>query len=97
MRLDAIQARQAIDIVRRHFGADAVVKLFGSRIDDAKRGGDVDLYVEVAHPVALMDEVRCRVELSDLFDLDVDLVVNDGHDDKPIYRIADRTGVSLSL
>lgn len=96
MRLDATLTRQAIEIVRRHFGAQTIIKLFGSRVDDAKRGGDVDLYVEVAHPVALMDEVRCRTELSDLFDLDVDLVVNDGRDDKPIYRIADRTGVSLS-
>lgn len=96
MRIAPEEALRALDIVRRYFGADAVVKLFGSRVDDGKRGGDVDLYVQVGHPVALLDEVRCRAELADLFDLDVDLVVDDGHDDKPIYRIAERTGVPLA-
>jgi predicted nucleotidyltransferase len=95
MRIDPIQARQAIDIIRNRFGDDAAVRLFGSRADDARRGGDVDLYVEVPHPVALTDEARCRAELADLFDLDVDLVVNDGRQDDPIPRIAARTGVPL--
>jgi len=96
MRIDPSQASQAVAIIRRRFGSEAQVRLFGSRADDARRGGDVDLYVEVARPVALMDEVRCRVELADLFDLDVDLLVNDGRRESPIYRIAARTGISLT-
>lgn len=96
MRIDPIQAEQAIAIIHRYLGNDTVVRLFGSRADDARRGGDVDLYVEVAHPVGLIDEVRCRADLADLFDLDVDLVVNDGSRENPIYRIAARTGVPLS-
>jgi predicted nucleotidyltransferase len=96
MRIDPIQARQAIVIIHRCLGNDAVVKLFGSRADDTRRGGDIDLYVEVSHAVDLMDEVRCRSELADLFDLDVDLVVNDGRRENPIYSIAARTGIPLS-
>ena len=33
---------------REAFGDDAVVRLFGSRADDALEGGDVDLHVEAA-------------------------------------------------
>lgn len=29
------------------FGASTVVRLFGSRVDPAKRGGDIDLHLEV--------------------------------------------------
>lgn len=29
------------------FGENVVVRLFGSRVDDSKRGGDVDLHVEL--------------------------------------------------
>jgi predicted nucleotidyltransferase len=42
-----------VEIIRQAahdvFGPDAVVRLFGSRVDDAKRGGDVDLHVELPH------------------------------------------------
>lgn len=30
------------------FGADVTVRLFGSRVDDTRRGGDIDLHVEIA-------------------------------------------------
>lgn len=32
---------------RRIFGDSAVVRLFGSRVDPARQGGDIDLHIEV--------------------------------------------------
>lgn len=44
------------------FGADAIVRLFGSRADDERRGGDIDLHVEVA---ATIDEFVARACFED--------------------------------
>ena len=46
MRLSDFQCTVIRDAIRRPFGDDAKVYLFGSRADDTLRGGDIDLYVE---------------------------------------------------
>lgn len=95
MRLSATQQQQILQATREHFGTDAKVWLFGSRVDDARRGGDVDLYVETTLGNTLMDELRCKMAIADSLDLHVDLVVNDHVKDLPIYHIAKKQGVLL--
>ena len=46
MRLTAAQRQQLLSAVRGVFGPTAEVRLFGSRVDDDKRGGDYDVFVE---------------------------------------------------
>jgi predicted nucleotidyltransferase len=46
MRLEPNTIQPLQRAVRDSFGDDAEVWLFGSRADDAKRGGDIDLYIE---------------------------------------------------
>lgn len=48
MRLTEQQAEAIREVVESECGASARVKLFGSRLDDTKRGGDVDVLVELA-------------------------------------------------
>lgn len=40
---------------REAFGPDAVVRLFGSRVRDDLRGGDIDLHLEVDESIADID------------------------------------------
>lgn len=49
MRLSNADQRVIRAKVAEMFGEDAEVRLFGSRVDDRARGGDIDLFVEVAH------------------------------------------------
>jgi predicted nucleotidyltransferase len=94
MRISEPQARLIAEQVHRHLGESARIWLFGSRLEDNKRGGDVDLYVEAeARPV--LDAVRCKIALEDGLDLPVDLIVRPPLDDSPIARIARGRGRAL--
>ena len=95
MRLSAVQQQCILQATLQNFGDDAKVWLFGSRVDDSRRGGDVDLYVETTHGNNLMAELKCKIAIEESLDLHVDLVVNDPEKDKPIYHIAKKQGFQL--
>ncbi len=72
-------SRREINIIKERihkvFG-DATVYLFGSRVDDAKRGGDIDLYIIPKLPNRLFTKkLRLKTELEDLLYKPVDIVV----------------------
>lgn len=46
MRLSDHERTVLRQAARESFEPDVVVRLFGSRVDDARRGGDIDLLVE---------------------------------------------------
>jgi predicted nucleotidyltransferase len=98
MRLTAHEVEAIKAAAREVFGPSAVVRVFGSRADDAKRGGDLDLYVEVdAGGWSLRKESKFLDLLEEPLDeLSVDLIVHER--DKPyrtIHLIALETGVPL--
>lgn len=95
MRLSDAQRRSIVHAARRSFGEDAMVWLFGSRVDDTRRGGDVDLYVEASSPYPMIAVLKCKLSMEESLDLHVDLLVNDRRQAKPIFRIARETGVQL--
>ena len=47
MRLTDYACQVIVATAREVFGASAKVRLFGSRLDDAARGGDIDLLIEL--------------------------------------------------
>jgi predicted nucleotidyltransferase len=94
MRLSQEQTHLIKKAIERAFEPDACVWLFGSRTDDTRRGGDIDLYVETRHP-ELLRELRCRIDIEEAVDLHVDLIVAAPGDERPIARIAKREGIRL--
>ena len=96
MRLSPEETVSIKRVIAEVFGSDAGVRLFGSRVDDAKRGGDVDLYVVPAQNDSLFDKrIACLAKLEAVLPYPVDLVVADVSADRPIDRIALKTGVLL--
>ena len=94
MRLTPEQTRIIKAAVARELEPDARIWLFGSRVDDHRRGGDIDLYVETRH-ADLLRELRCKVAIEEAVDLHVDLVIAQPGDDRPISRIARSEGIRL--
>jgi len=95
MRLTQTQHQCILQATHQNFGDDANVWLFGSRVDDTRRGGDIDLYVETAQASTLLSVLRCKIALEESLDLPVDLVVKEPGKNKPIYQIAKKQGVQL--
>lgn len=97
MRLTPHEIAAIKAAAREAFGDTAVVRLFGSRVDDSKRGGDIDLHVEVDTPRRRRDALVFRRELwKRLDEAPVDVVVTErGQPAHWIDRAALRTGVIL--
>lgn len=74
MRLSPDQTQVILCCVRQHFGDTARVMLFGSRLDDAARGGDVDLLVECEHPPTVRQRALATMGLEQALNLPVDIV-----------------------
>jgi hypothetical protein len=89
--------QSAIDCV----GANASVRLFGSRVDDSKRGGDIDLLISTRLSDAeqiLRSEIDFQVRVQQaLGEQRIDLLIDyPGRRVRPpIFAMAERTGVPL--
>lgn len=94
VRLTSEQTEIIKKCIAQSFGERSRTWLFGSRADDSRRGGDVDLYVEPEY-ADLRAEMLCRATLKDMLDLDVDLIVKRAPAARTIERIARETGISL--
>jgi predicted nucleotidyltransferase len=101
MRLTDKQRRVIEQAARACFGDDALVRVFGSRVDDSKRGGDIDLLITTS--LSNMDEIvraeiafQVRVQRA-LGEQRIDVLVDyPGRRERPpIFDIAERTGVRL--
>lgn len=94
MRISPHQTQIICQHIHKYLGDSAAIWLFGSRVIDNTRGGDVDLYVE-ADPHPLLDEIRCKIELEEGLDMPVDLIVRQPFDASPIARLARTRGLRL--
>ncbi|TSE37789.1 hypothetical protein Tfont_00441 [Tepidimonas fonticaldi] len=99
MRLSETERTFIRDTVRELFGPHARVRLFGSRTDDAARGGDIDLLIECPEPLpdraARTHRLVARLQMR-LGNQRIDaLVIDPTTPATPIVRVAQHTGIAI--
>jgi hypothetical protein len=103
MRVTAEQIKIFGDYAHRYFGDDAGLWLFGSRVDDRKKGGDYDFLVETSlcdanEIIERKIELLTRLQGTAQFeDEKIDVIVKRRSADfeMPIYQVAMLEGVRL--
>lgn len=74
---------------------DGKIYLFGSRADDTRHGGDIDVFFETSTSMSLRRKLSLQYKISAQSDTQVDLLFKSpGDQEKPIYELA-RRGVVL--
>jgi hypothetical protein len=101
MRLTDQQRSIIRTTVTETFGATADVWLFGSRVDDNKRGGDIDLLIETDQvdvnaiartEIAFLTQIQMKLGEQKI---DVLLDYPSRKSRPPIFSIAKKTGILL--
>ncbi len=63
MRLSQKECQSIKHSVYEIFGEGTKILLFGSRVDDTKRGGDIDLYIKPLKPESAAELLRKKLDL----------------------------------
>ncbi len=99
MRLSTCTQKIIRDTSQEIFGSEATVTVFGSRIDDFARGGDIDLLIQSEAPIAQRErkalKLVARLQIR-LGDQPIDVLVLDPETTRqPVHEEALRMGVKL--
>lgn len=101
MRLTDKELKAIQSSFRKYFGENDRLWLFGSRADDTKRGGDIDLYVETRE--SNLDKIISAKHqfvidlIKSIGDQKIDVVLNviPNKKELSIYKFAKETGIQI--
>lgn len=96
MRLQRQEIQTILQVARQIYGEKVKVYLFGSRLDDAKRGGDIDLLVrnEGTHK-GVLARIRMIAQLKLLLgDQKIDVIGD--HEESLVVQEALQKGILLA-
>lgn len=99
MRLDKNEIENIKDLSQICFGNGSKVILFGSRVDDSLKGGDIDLYIVPRKKMSRSERRKERIKYlvylkSKIGDQKIDLILSED-DKRAIEREALETGIEL--
>jgi len=97
MRLSQEEQSNIKNLAKKIFGETSKVILFGSRVFDNKKGGDIDLLIEndERNKLTLINKIHFLIELKNkIGEQKIDIVLNYGSK-KSIIKTANNTGIQL--
>ncbi len=101
MRLTQFEILQIKKLVSYYFGANAKVYLFGSRTDDTKKGGDIDLLIQLNEEQTARDIMLKKAAFLSKLEMrlgeqKIDLLIKTNKNDHlSIVKTALKTGIML--
>ena len=103
MRLQSNEVNAIAQAARDAFTPGTAVFLFGSRVDDSKCGGDIDLLVELPKALPPAELVRRRTRfvsrlyrLLDEQRIDIVIATQDQQDSRAVVAAAKREGLQVA-
>jgi predicted nucleotidyltransferase len=100
MRVNSNDIKAIKDIAHVVFGETAIVWLFGSRTDDQKKGGDIDLLIQCNQTISRMEiyqlKIKFLVQLKNIIgDQKIDLIIDNGKQPSSIIDQVCNEGILL--
>ena len=96
MRLSSNEINIIKKIILKYI-PDAKIMLFGSRVDDNKRGGDIDIFVETKQNITLKEQITILAKIEWLgVDRKVDLIIKTPDSkEQQIFNTIKKEGILL--
>lgn len=97
MRLSKREIEAILQVAEEIYGTDVKVYLFGSRVDDSRRGGDIDLLVRTTSAKkGILDRVRMASRIKSLIgDQKID-IIGDYEDNQVVQEVL-KNGILLAI
>lgn len=100
MRLNNKEIEAIKEVTKDIFGENATISLFGSRTDNNKKGGDIDLFIQCKSQISREElyqlKIKFLVQLKKIIgDQKIDVLINGGQLSKSILGKVQKEEVRL--
>lgn len=103
MRLNNNDIKAIKNITRAVFGETATIRLFGSRTDDQKKGGDIDLLIQYNKLISRQEQYQLKINflvqlkkiIGDQKNDVLDVLIDNGLQTNSVIQQAYKEGILL--
>ncbi|WP_353683485.1 nucleotidyltransferase domain-containing protein [Thermodesulfovibrio sp. 3907-1M] len=99
MRLSEEVLKAIKTLAKKYFGENCEVRMFGSRVDDTQKGGDIDIYISTEMKDGIIEaKASFLAELKrKIGEQKIDILVENMHkpEENSIYEIARTCGIKI--